>query len=329
MAEIATSDRAVHDAIVGAMRFGREHLIRLNDAAFELKYADVTGAISRLELLRILTQACREVGVTLHFQTPVGGIDDVVGYDLVVAADGAGSVLRGEREAEFGTTSRVLTNRFAWYGVGWAMPMGLVFRSFEGGTFVGHHYAYAHDMSTFVAECDQSTWHRFGFEHMTEDERRAEMERVFEFELEGAPLVANHSIWRRFPAIINARYHDGDTVLLGDSLRVAHFSIGSGTRLAMEDAAALHCALTECDGRIADTLTRFDEIRRPGREKFGEAARLSFEWYERVSEHMAQPLLPFIHGFLTRTGRISGERLRTYAPEFYQAYQKYRGSAVH
>jgi 2-polyprenyl-6-methoxyphenol hydroxylase-like FAD-dependent oxidoreductase len=329
MNEIAEADPEVHDSIVAAMRLGRNQVIRLNDEALELGYADATGAISRLELLRILTDACRDVGVTMHFESPITSARDLADYDLVVAADGAGSALRSEREAEFGTTRRMLTNRFAWFGVARAMPMGLVFRSVEGGAFVGHHYAYGQSMSTFVAECDEIGWRRLGLEEMTDEERLREMERIFAPELDGAPLIANHSIWRRFPAVANAHYHQGNIVLLGDSLRVAHFSIGSGTRLAMEDAAALCRALIECNGVVAEALLRFAELRRPAREKFAQAAQLSFEWYERIAENMRQPLIPFIHAFLTRTGRVGDDRLRTYAPDFYKTYQEYREGAVH
>nr|WP_047165813.1 FAD-dependent monooxygenase [Sphingomonas sp. Y57] len=321
MKEIEDTDRPVYQAMIASMRFTRTQIIHLDGEAFTLEYGAAAGAISRLRLLEILAFACRDVGVKLHFGTPVDSAAQLDGYDLIVASDGASSRLRQEREAEFGTKRRILRNRFAWYGVGRPMePMALIFRSFEGGTFVAHYYAYSDSMSTFVAECDEATWYKFGLDRMTDEARKAVMERVFATELDGAPLVANHSIWRQFPAVTNAHFYSGNVVLLGDSQRVAHFSIGSGTRLAMEDAAALHQAFQQCGSDVAAALARFEEIRRPGRDTFGEAARRSFEWYEDVARHMRQPLMPFIHEFLTRTGRISDERLRTYAPSFYDAY---------
>lgn len=325
MKEIEDTDCDVYEKMIASMRFMRDQKIHLNGEEFKIEYGAALGAISRLGLLQILIAACRSVGVNLHFETPVDSVDDLGGYDLIVAADGANSRLRQEREVEFGTKRRMLSNHFAWYGVGRPIePMALIFRSFEGGTYVGHYYAYSDSMSTFVAECDDATWHKFGLDRMTDDERKAEMERVFAPELHGAPLVANHSIWRQFPAVTNEHFYSGNVVLLGDSQRVAHFSIGSGTRLAMEDAMALHQAFMEQGNNVAAALSRFEEIRRPGREKFGEAARLSFEWYEDVAKHMQQPLIPFIHDFLTRTGRISDEQLRSYAPGFYDAYQHNR-----
>lgn len=328
MKEIEDTDPQVYEKMIASIRFMSDQIIDLNGEAFTIEYGAVLGAISRLRLLQILIASCRDVGVNLHFDTPVHSADHLGGYDLIVAADGANSRLRQEREAEFGTRRRILSNHFAWYGVARPMtPMALIFRSFEGGTFVGHYYAYSDSMSTFVAECDDATWHKFGLDRLSDDERKAEMERVFAPELDGAPLIANHSIWRQFPAVTNEHFHTGNIVLLGDSQRVAHFSIGSGTRLAMEDATALHQAFEQCGGDVAAALVRFEEIRRPGREKFGEAARLSFEWYEDVARHMQQPLMPFIHEFLTRTGRISEERLRAYAPGFYDAYARVRESA--
>jgi 2-polyprenyl-6-methoxyphenol hydroxylase-like FAD-dependent oxidoreductase len=324
MAEIEASDRQVHDRMAAAMLFTREQRISLNGEAIDLEYAQATGAISRLELLNILIAACRDVGVELHFDATVDSADRLGDADLIVASDGANSRLRAERESGFGTERRILTNHFAWYGVGRRLyPSALVFRSFEGGTFIGHYYGYADGLSTFVAECDDATWQKLGFEAMSDDQRKAAIERVFAPELDGSPLVSNRSIWRRFPAVSNRHFHSGNIVLLGDSLRVAHFSIGSGTRLAMEDAAALHRAFAECGGNIPEVLPRFEQIRRPARDSFGEAARLSFEWYEDVARHMNQPLLPFVRNFLMRTGRISDERLRSYVPGFDEAYRHY------
>lgn len=327
MKEIEDTDREVYEKMIASMRFMQDQMIHLNGEEFTIEYGAALGAISRLRLLQILASACRDVAVNLHYGAPVDSAADLDGYDLIVASDGANSRLRQEREVEFGTKCRMLSNHFAWYGVARPMdPMALIFRSFEGGTFVGHYYAYSDSMSTFVAECDDATWHKFGLDRMTDDGRKAVMERVFAPELDGEPLIANHSIWRQFPAITNEHFYSGNIVLLGDSQRVAHFSIGSGTRLAMEDAAALHQAFRERGSDVAAALARFEAIRCPGREKFGEAARLSFEWYEDVARRMQQPLMPFIHEFLTRTGRISEERLRAYAPGFYDAYQRVRQS---
>jgi len=240
---------------------------------------------------------------------------------LIGAADGVNSTLRRERATELGTATRTLTNHFAWFGVGRAMaPNALVFRNALGGRFVAHYYAYTHDMSTFVGECDDVTWQAAGFDRMNDTERRASLEEVFAPELNGASLVENRSIWRQFPAVTNDKWYHDNIVLIGDALRSAHFSIGSGTRLAMEDAQSLFeaCARSK---QLKDALERFVTSRKLARDQFGEAAERSFEWYERLKAVMAQPAIDFAHDFLTRTGRVTDARLESYAPSFAALYR--------
>ena len=330
MREIETLDPSVHGAIVAAMDFGARQLIRLEEQDFVIEYPEALGAIERLQLLRILADAAEQSGVRLHYNHREEDVDRLAAeYDLVVAADGIGSSLRAQRRAAFGTSAYELTNRFAWYGVTSALhPMALVFRRYSGGVFIGHYYAYNATMSTFVAECDAATWSLFGMGGMLDHERKVLMETVFARELDGQPLIENRSIWRRFPVVANQRWSDGNLVLLGDALQSAHFSIGSGTRLAMEDAAALFAAIKQVGTDIVAALALFEAIRRPARHTFGEAARKSFEWYERISGYMDQPILDFIYDFLTRTGRIDDARLRTYAPNFVEAFRKHQAVRV-
>ncbi len=328
MREIETLDPPVHSAIVSAMDFGTRQLIRLEERNFTIEYPEPLGAIGRLGLLGILADAAEERGVLLRYDHREDDVDRLAAdYDLVVAADGIGSSLRAQRSSALGLSAYELTNRFAWYGVATALrPMALVFRTYSGGVFIGHYYPYNATMSTFVAECDAATWSLFSMETMSDQERKVLMETVFAPELKGRVLVENRSIWRCFPVVTNQRWSDGNLVLLGDALQSAHFSIGSGTRLAMEDAAALFAAITQAGPDIGAALARFEVIRRPARHTFGEAARKSFEWYERIASHMDQPILDFIHDFLTRTGRINDERLRTYAPNFLEAFQKHQAA---
>src|SRR5262245_19229152 len=197
------------------------------------------NAIGRLHFLRFMQQQAASVGVRPEFNTPVG---DISGYDLVVAADGANSAVR--RNAEFGTRITHCTNRFAWYGTPRRFEkLTQTFLSGEHGSFNVHHYPHGGGMSTFVIECDAATWERAGFANMGEADTTAYLERVYAPVLQGARLVSNKSIWRNFPNVRNERWFAGNTVLIGDALRTAHFSIGSGTRLAMEDAIALVKAL--------------------------------------------------------------------------------------
>ncbi len=321
---IRQADPAVHDRMTACMVFTNKQAIHLNGRETLLEYAQTGGAIERLNLLRILQHACAEVGVVIHARQRVDTLAALDGFDLVVAADGINSAIRQLHGDAFGTDVHHLTNHFAWYGVARAMrPSALVFRQTAVGHFVGHYYAYTESMSTFVAECDHATWSASGMAEMTDSERRRFMEAVFAAELQGDALIENRSIWRSFPAVTNQRWHVGSTVLVGDALLSAHFSIGSGTRLAMDDAGSLYEAVKDATD-IPSALAAFEAQRRPVRERFREAAERSYEWYERLPQVMDQAPLDFVHDFLTRTGRIDDARMAEYCPGFHAEYHRSR-----
>ena len=270
------------------------------------------NAIGRLHFLRFMQQQAASVGIQPEFNTPVG---DIAGYDLVVAADGANSTLR--RGVDFGTRITHCSNKFAWYGTPRRFEkLTHTFLESEHGTFNVHHYPHADAMSTFVVECDAATWERAGFATMGEVETKAYLERVYAPVLLGAPLVSNKSIWRNFPNVRNERWHAGNVVLIGDALRTAHFSIGSGTRLAMEDAIALTKALSEFSNDLPDALAAFEAARRPIVEKLVAAADASAEWYEHFPEHMRLAPREFAWSYIQRSGRIDPDKLRKVAPKF-------------
>ena len=325
---LRATDAELTGEIEAAMLFEHRQDIRLDGEHVRLAYTTRGGAIERLRLLSILGNACRAVGVAVEHGTRLETIDRFQGWDLIVAADGANSAVRRLYASEFGTHTYNVTNYLAWYGVGRPLvPNGLSFRRFEGGYYVGHFYAYTASMSTFVAECDAVTWREAGLEAMSEPERRAHMERVFAPELQGSPLIDNKSNFRNLPVTTNQRWAHRNIVLLGDALRSAHPSIGSGTRLAMDDAQALFEALREKGGDVPAALERYVALRKPVRERFNTAMERSFMWYERLRTVMQQPILDFAYDFLMRTGRIDDERLAIYAPDFYRQYQAYRAEA--
>lgn len=176
------------------------------------------ASIGRLKLLDLLRVRCEEAGVDLRYDTRLGGLDDLEGFDLVIAADGVNSLARHERAADFGASEQMLDNRFAWYGTAKAFDcLTLTFRQNRDGVFCAHHYRYQPDMSTFLVECDAATFARAGLEAMSDAESRAYCEAVFAADLDGYPLESNRSIWRRFPQIGNERWHAGNVVLIGDS----------------------------------------------------------------------------------------------------------------
>ena len=202
------------------------------------------SSIGRLALLRILQQRAEAVGVICRYQTPVQSIDQLNGYDLIVAADGLNSLVCRGFEGDFGTSMSYATNKFAWYGTRRRFEtLSQTFVEAERGSFNAHHYRYQPDMSTFLVECDHTTWLRYGFADKTVEQSAAICERVFADVLGGEQLISNRSVWRNFPWLWNQRWSFGNIVLIGDALHTAHFSIGSGTRLAIEDAIGLTRAL--------------------------------------------------------------------------------------
>jgi 2-polyprenyl-6-methoxyphenol hydroxylase-like FAD-dependent oxidoreductase len=264
------------------------------------------AAIGRLELLQLLQQQLASVGVVPEYERPVV---EEKGYDLVVAADGVNSVVRGWRD--FGTTTSHLTNKFAWFGTPSVFgTLTQTFVSNEHGSFNAHHYRHSPKMSTFVVECDAPTWGRAGFAGMDEPATIRYLEKLF-----GHRLVSNRSVWRNFPNLRNRRYSSGNTVLIGDALRTAHFSIGSGTRLAMEDAIALDKALSE-ETSVEKALAAFEAARRPIVEKLVAAADASGAWYERFAEHMKLEPRDFAWSYIQRSGRVDPDRLRKISPKF-------------
>ena len=265
------------------------------------------AAIGRLKLLQLLQRQAASVGVIPEYEKAIPRGPQ--GYDLVVAADGVNSTVRSWHE--FGTTTSHLTNKFAWYGTPSVFDtLTQTFIANEHGTFNAHHYRHAPRMSTFVVECDAATWQRAGFASMGEAATQAYLEKLF-----GHPLVSNKSVWRNFPNLRNRRWFVGNTVLIGDALRTAHFSIGSGTRLAMEDAIALVIAL-EAEPEVHNALRTFEATRRPVVEKLVAAADASGAWYERFPEHMKLAPREFAWSYIQRSGRIDPARLRKISPKF-------------
>jgi 2-polyprenyl-6-methoxyphenol hydroxylase-like FAD-dependent oxidoreductase len=279
-------------------------------------------AISRLKLLSILQERLRSMGITPHYGHVVRSVDELGEADLVVAADGANSLVRRSFEAEFGSSVTLLSNRFAWYGTRRRFEtLTQTFRKSDLGYFNAHHYRFAPDMSTFIVETDAETLRSAGFDRMSEDESRRTCERVFADVLEGEPLIANRSIWRQFPNVRNARWWHGRYVLIGDALRTAHFSIGSGTRLALEDVIALTKALRDSSNDIPAALTAYEQTRKPVLTKLVQAADASAAWYEQFPKHMQLDRMEFAMSYITRSGRIDREKLRRISPRFVAAYE--------
>lgn len=283
--------------------------------------------ISRLGLVETLRAICAERGVEIRYETRIEGMDDLEGFDLVVAADGVNSAVRAAVGAPFGSELAFLDNRFAWFGTRQSFDTHtLTFRKGpDGGVFVAHHYRYSPEMSTFLVECDAQTWNGTwtgagagagagtGLAAMTDEARRRLAEAIFAEDLGGHGLVSNNSIWRRFPVVTNRRWTHGNVALIGDAARSAHFSIGSGTRLAIEDAIALDAALAAAD-TLGEGLARYEAERRPVAQKLADAGRRSYLWFEDMRSRMELGSLELVRDYLMRSGRMTPDRLRREAP---------------
>jgi anthraniloyl-CoA monooxygenase len=280
------------------------------------------SGIARASLLRILREEAVRLGVEIRHGVEVHSRAEFAGADLIVAADGAASVLRTESAARFGTKIDERRNRFVWLGTTRRFPaFTFHFKSNEHGLFRVHAYQYETEplgdapCSTFIVEATDETFRRAGLSETDEAATVAYCEALFRDELEGAPLIPNRSIWRRFPTIVNERWHDGSLVLIGDAAHAAHFSVGSGTKLAMEDSIALAGALSAGE-TVEEALKRYERERRGPVESLQRSAQASLEWFEDTERYMATAPIQFGFNLVTRSLRITHEDLRKRDPEY-------------
>jgi 2-polyprenyl-6-methoxyphenol hydroxylase-like FAD-dependent oxidoreductase len=316
---LAADDPDTVAAIAPRMESWKNITLNLRGESVEIDGVGFSS-IGRLDLLRILQARAASAGVLPRYDTQVTSLDQLASYDLIVAADGLNSLVRRSFEGDFGTSLSYSANKFAWYGTTKRFEtLSQTFVKTHLGTFNAHHYRYSRDMSTFLVECDLPTWQAYGFADKTVEQSKAICEQVFAATLEGSALVSNKSVWRNFPWIWNERWSFKNMVLIGDALHSAHFSIGSGTRLAIEDAIALTKAL-EAERDVAAAFVHYQRERQPIVKKLVTAARTSAEWYAKFPEHMKLDLMDFAYGYITRSGRIDDARLRAMSPAFMARY---------
>ncbi len=218
-------------------------------------------------------------------------------------------------------TLDVRPNYFAWYGTTALFdPLSLIFRENGDGLLIAHAYRYSRTHSTFLVECDPQTWRAAGLDRKGEAESLAYCANVFRDDLGGAPLLSNRSEWFRYAIVSNRHWSWRDVVLLGDALRTGHPSVGSGTRLAMQDAIALYDACVE-NSDVPALLAEFERRRRPGSDVLQAAAIKSARWYETVRSRLALDPVSFAYDYLRRTGRVDHEDVRARDPELAAAYE--------
>lgn len=279
---------------------------------------------SRRSLLMLLQARARELGVNLHFGEEIADVETLKrGYDLVVAADGVNSNLRESWRERFRPETDLRPNKFAWMGS--TRPFDaftFFFRQTEHGLFIAHCYQYEAGRSTWVLETDPETFEKAGLGAMDEAQSAAFLEGVFAEELQGHRLVTNRSLWRNFPMIRCRNWVSENVVLLGDAKATAHFSIGSGTKLAMEDAIALHRAMGQATLDIATGLKLFEAQRREEVEKTQHAADVSLVWFEELKRFWDFEPLRFAFGLMTRSKAITYDNLALRAPAMVAAVDR-------
>ena len=312
---IQAADPATYDAITADfahwddidVHFGGE-VLRSTGHGF--------AGLSRQRLLTVLQGRAREVGVELHFETNVADVE-TLDADLVIAADGVNSEIRTRYAQHFAPDIRLAPNRFVWLGTTRQFPaFTFYFRENDHGLWQVHAYNYEAGRSTFIVETTETAWRAAGMDTATEAETAAYCADLFAPELEGHPLLLNRSIWRQFPTIRCGRWSHRNMALLGDAVRTAHFSIGSGTKLAMEDAIALNQALGESPD-VATALDRYQALREPESDSLQRAAAVSFKWFEETERHVrSHDPRTFAFSLLTRSLRITHENLKLRDPAF-------------
>lgn len=281
------------------------------------------SGISRLHLLKILQRRCEQLNVKLNFRSEVNNVSTLAGNsDLVVGADGVNSTVRDSYKVHLQPELSSRPNKYIWYGTHQLFHgLTLTFRENEAGVLAAHSYKFNSTTSTFIVECDYETWSKAGFATQDEATTRIYLEEVFARDLAGNKLLSNNSKWINFLLVKNKHWHDQNVVLLGDALHTAHFSIGSGTKLALEDAIALRDSCVAASD-IKEALFDFESRRKPVIENYQAAAETSMNWFENARDYLHLNALELAYSLMTRSGRVDHEELRKRDPVFIAAWEK-------
>ena len=266
---------------------------------------------SRKKLLQLLQQRCTDEGVNLHFEQNIENVSQFKDADIIVACDGIGSTIRTQFANDFGTKISVKKNRFVWLGS--TKPLDAFtyfFRTTPHGTIVAHAYQYQAGMSTWIFECSDKTWQKHGFKITNEEDTIDKISNIFKEELDGHSLITNKSHWRQFPHVTNEKWYHNNIVLLGDAKATAHYSIGSGTKLAMDSAIALSDAVIANPMNMQAAFEQYDKTRRKTVEMIQYAASVSLEWFENMDRNIRHPFYQFAFGCMTRAKKVTFENLR-------------------
>ena len=317
-------DRETYRQIVGHFAYWDDIEIHFRGTTHRIGGNGFCGT-SRTMLLKILGRRAHSLGIEIKYQSEADPLKNTIrGADLVVAADGINSRTREAFKDHFKPEIELRPNYFAWMGSRRPMDaFNFFFRETEHGIFIAHCYQYQPGRSTWVMETDPETFRRAGLDPQDEAASARFLEKVFAEELDGHKLTTNRSIWRNFPTIRCERWTHENMVLIGDAKATAHFSIGSGTKLAMEDAIALYEAFRATNGRdVKAALARFESQRREEVEKTQHSADVSLVWFEHVKRFWDMDPTRFAFGLMTRSKAITYDNLALRAPEFVKLADK-------
>jgi anthraniloyl-CoA monooxygenase len=280
------------------------------------------SGIARLQLLKILQRRAEALGVKLNFRTEVHDVDSLRREcDLLIAADGVNSTVRLQYLEQLKPQLDLRSHRYIWYGTNQLFHgLTLTFRENAAGTFAAHSYKFNQETSTFIVECDPQTWKSAGFENKSDADTREYLAEVFATDLHGYPLLSNNSKWIQFLLVKNENWFFDNVVLLGDALHTAHFSIGSGTKLALEDAIALAESFQQTND-VKHALAHFTQTRRPVIEEYQSAAFGSMLWFENARNYVHLSPMELALSVMMRSGRVTYQDLQKRDPKFIEAYE--------
>ncbi|KOU22254.1 bifunctional salicylyl-CoA 5-hydroxylase/oxidoreductase [Streptomyces sp. WM6368] len=282
------------------------------------------AAIGRRRLLEILHERCAGLGVRLRFRSAAPAAAELAAsHDLVVAADGVHSAIREADAAHYGPTLTSGRCRYIWLAADFAFDaFRFEIAETEHGVMQLHAYPYSADASTVIVEMRDEVWRAAGFDLCDENESAARCAKIFSEALRGRPLHGNRSTWTRFRTVVNTRWSHGNVALLGDAAHTAHFSIGSGTKLAVEDALALAEAVGAAPGDVPAALAAYEAARRPAVASTQRAAAASRHWFEEIAGYVDQPARQFAFNLLTRSRRVTHDNLRLRDERFTRAVER-------
>jgi anthraniloyl-CoA monooxygenase len=318
---LRAADPASHAEITGDFAAWDNVDVAHRDETISIHGNSFSG-IARLRLLKILQRRCEDLGIEIRFHTEISDLASFVSdCDLFVGADGVNSTVRQKFADQFKPDLSTRPNKYIWYGTHQLFHgLTLTFRETGEGLFAAHSYKFDTTTSTFIIECDPHAWTTAGFDDMSDAQTRVFLENVFARDLAGHQLLSNNSKWINFLLVRNANWYFDNVVLVGDALHTAHFSIGSGTKLAMEDAITLAQCFKH-NPEVSKALHQFETERKPVIETYQAAAEESMLWFENAKDYMQLAPIELAYLLMTRSGRIDHETLRRRDPNFIALYE--------